>query len=1099
MSRTIFRPAAVTAVLAAITFAHPVAADTPDPFPLARGLRDNGMADLAMEYLKQQVKPLADKDPALKDVYRLELAKTLLETADQTEVEVERLALLDLAKIEFADYLKGNPPPILAAEAAVAVARIISLQAQAQLSRSANAPDEAAEKAEAIKARPMFEAAAKQLEKAVGQLESVLSADDLSPTNKRELEQDLIETKLSQAITKLKTADTFVNPSAKEVRVRGDLINAAKEQFETIAKDYKGTPGEYVARAWVGQCEVLVQAKSAADKIFLDLSRVRSPIAAAGLRLARFFQAKQAYDGQNYKDAARLFTAWLRQYGRGRPTAETYAAQYYTTLMRFGDVLGRLPKDPKDPEQIKYPLPPAAYSALREVERGFRKITRSDNDFTERANTVRMKAVRYIVGDAKKSPAEITDFDEGVLTALVKFQTALEGDVAEREKEMELVIALLEKSLTLPPPADSAQDIRDTKLKLVSAYLVGGEPYRAAVLGESMFRSAGARGSAAAAQAGFYAIQAYLSAAEKLGPTEAELRRSDEARAIDLAKSMHAKYPIDPNTDLARFALGQLLAKSETYLTDDAAADPVGGAFQAYAAVSPKSDRVTQARLLEGIAAFEILRPTTDEPAAVKNQVRTKAIADLKSVPKPVAGAGIPVIQLYVQTQLLLAQLHLMNYPKGLVEAEKTTQQIAKFVTDEKTLPDDLKKTLSYQIEESRLRAVFGLAAPKFQEGKFDEVIAKLTPELENLKSAVEPDQGDALRAAAEKLDEFRRERILVLALQTRIRQGDIDAAEALFKKLETLGGSLEATVSALSQLLGMIRPQLDELRKQGEEGQPQYDKLVAGISKLLDEIAARPNLGPREFVFLGKSLKDIGSYERAVPILEKVPPPAKPELLNEKNPNTIPDEADRLSVVFYRGAQLELAQAYREAGMVAESERLLADAMGTDENPGWAKTSPDFRKEALYTMEAKAEAIPTPVEAQPIWKEAQAGWGKIAGEYQAYLRQPLPADPQKAAERKRIEPQVKAMYFGTLYEYLRCLARANKSMLSDNPDNLAKSFGGLANYIKKVNETNPEMDAEVRAKFDGLLAEYPQLNDEYVKVGGAPFVKPTPDEQPMP
>lgn len=1110
---------ACTLLLTMLFSASLAVAQAPDPFPLAKGLRENGMADLALEYLKEKVDPLAASNASIRETLLLERAKTLLEAADQAEEEANRVAMLNQARDEFEKFLKGNPPPAQAAEAAVAVARIISLQAESQLIRAAKAEDNAVEKAEAAKARPMFQDASKRLEQAAKQLAAVLEDNTLPVLRRRDLQQELIQTELNQAITRLKTASTFVRPTANEVVQRGKLINDAREEFKAIAAKYRGTSAEYIARAWQGQCEVLSDAKSAYEKIFQDLARVRSPAAAAGVRLARYFEAKAKYDNQDYAQARKLFIAWLRDYGRGRQTPEAYAARYYLGLMQLGDVLSKLPKDPGDKEKFRYPLPPAAVAQLREIEREFRRIAEADNEFTEKASKLRMRVIRAIVGDASKKPPQITDFDECNLTAIVKYQAALEADGDERKPILKEVVALLERSLQLAPP-DSVQDLRDAKLKLASAYLLADQPYQAAVLAESLARSIGSRNAKQGALAGLYALQAYIAAAKKLGPTDALSRQADEDRAMAVAKLMHEKFSNDPNTDSARFQLGQLLFQQQKFFTSDPAGNPLGGAFNAFAAVSPNSPLALRARILEGVSAFEILRPTSDFPDAVKQQVRKKVVSDLQAVPAPSNLTPPDDVKFYVQTQLLLAQLHLMEYPKGLPEAEKICRRIAQLTgllipeqnryavvagtpaatawvrkTRLPQLSDDDRRLLSYQIEETRLKAVYGQIAPAFQQEKYTEVLARLEPELATMDAAgpaLADGMSEALSAAASKLDEFRREKVIVLALQTRIRQGNIQEAERLFALLEKLGGSLEATINALTQLLAVVRPQIEELRAQGGAGKAKLDALIAGVAKLLDKVGSKPNLSAREYVFLGRSLKDIGSYDEAATILEKVPPPANRDLLKEKNPNSITNDADRLAVIFYRGAQLELARTYRLAGKISDAEKVLQDAMGDDNNPGWAKTSPEFRKEALYTLEDKAATINSAKQAQPIWAQAAQGWAKIANEYQAYLRQPIPADPQKAAERKRIEPQVKAMYFETFYEYLRCLTRANETMLANDPDKLKASLSKLADQIAKVEANNPDLAPEVKEKFVDLLEKYPRLRQLYIGLGGKGFLKAT-------
>ena len=95
------RLAAVLALVLAVS--PPARADAPNPFDLVQGLRENGMSDLALEYLDElgKTNPSAD----MKVVIPLETAKTRLLLAQQESDESVRDAAISLAKRDFGLFL----------------------------------------------------------------------------------------------------------------------------------------------------------------------------------------------------------------------------------------------------------------------------------------------------------------------------------------------------------------------------------------------------------------------------------------------------------------------------------------------------------------------------------------------------------------------------------------------------------------------------------------------------------------------------------------------------------------------------------------------------------------------------------------------------------------------------------------------------------------------------------------------------------------------------------------------------------------------------------------------------------------------------------
>src|SRR5580698_10165798 len=95
--------------------AAPVSAQSPSPLDLARGIREAGMPDLALEYLKEiENAPLPDD---AKRAINLERAKCLLEAAEDEPDEGTRTSMVGEAKDGFRDFLVKNPNHPRASEA----------------------------------------------------------------------------------------------------------------------------------------------------------------------------------------------------------------------------------------------------------------------------------------------------------------------------------------------------------------------------------------------------------------------------------------------------------------------------------------------------------------------------------------------------------------------------------------------------------------------------------------------------------------------------------------------------------------------------------------------------------------------------------------------------------------------------------------------------------------------------------------------------------------------------------------------------------------------------------------------------------------------
>lgn len=1158
MPRVLSRAVAL-AVLA--LSAAPVAAQPGDPLDLARGLRDNGLADLAVEYLDRVA--AGKPSPALAAVLPLERAQARLDLAGDEPDDAKRDALIAKAKTEFEQFLsvqKGHPRR---AEAAVALARVVSAQAKSVLSRSNKLADDARRQAERARARPVFEDAAKRFGQAAADYAKKLDDPDLTPAQKKETARAVFEAELDRAVNSYLLADTYDASDVKGKEARGAALKQARQLFVQLGRKDEAQPLCWVARAWAAEClremDSAVAAKKEFDAIRDAVKKV--PAAAAGARLGRFFEARAEFfaakGAAGLRKAQAALEQWLAEPANrtARQSPEVAAARWYVAVAK--DEQARALIDPKAKPRT---VPPAAQALLKQAERDYQRVMRTENDYSSRAAERRTQVLRLLVGDADKDPATIATFDEAVMAAQVQLYKAIQEAAKpdDRLKQMAKAAALYERARALPVPKDADREAADAEVNLVFAYRLSDRPFQAAVLGEHLARTA--RPADAAARAGLYAVQSYLQASAGVDPTDVAARRADQDRAASLTLFLDKQYPTDPSTDSARAQLGQLLFRQGKHRE----------AFDLLARVTPTAAPAAAARLFQGAAALELLRPTPagtgaadGAPALTAQQqaeVYRRAVANLSAVPVPPPDAPADDARLAVLLQVRLAELHLTDAPAGYAKAEKSAEAAAKAAAGYASLTAEDKLDLTLKAEYARLRAVYAQALPLYQAGKFAEAAAKVAPALAAAARdgpAAKDGQPEAVAETAKRVDQFRRDDLLVLAMQARLKEGTGEKVGELFDLMKKLGGSLDAGVGAVGTLVAAVRPQAEALRRAGKP--EEADKLLRGVGVVLDKVAAEPNLTPRVLVFLGGGLTDMGQPDKAVEVLAKVPAPPAEDLA--KKPADLDDKA-RPPVLLYRLARLETARALRTAGRFADADKALAEAMGTQDRPGWAAGDAAFRREVAYVLEDRAAATPDVKQAAPIWGEARGKWTELANEYLPILRRlgsgkqnataamlaladlkslpPHKLLPQKPEEIKkgladpkppawvrellvetrpgpdgkpqpnptaqayvqslkqtaaRMEAQVKPKYHDLFFESMRCLTRANSHVLRDKPAELREKLEAIAKSVRDLEALNPDLAPEVRDKFAALMAEYPALKAEYDRVKAEPVAAAAPAE----
>nr|MCU0706418.1 hypothetical protein [Fimbriiglobus sp.] len=637
----------------------------------------------------------------------------------------------------------------------------------------------------------------------------------------------------------------------------------------------------------------------------------------------------------------------------------------------------------------------------------------------------------------------------------------------------------LERAGRLPVPAESSRDAARAALDLARVYSAAGRPLAAAVYAEHLARTA--RSPSAAAKAAAVALDAY-SRASRSTPSD-DLRAVDRERRISLATHIDRIAPNEPDADGVRVQLAADLYRAGRKLE----------AFEAFARVPARFPRLAQARMFEGIAAFDLIRPlSADETrtegltAERKQTIYQKAVADLAAVPIPVDAVkddpeGDAPVSDYFNLRLQLAQLHLTQGAKGYTPAEEVVVSSAEVAQKHPGLAADEKARFAMRFELMHIRAVYAQAMPLYQQGKFAEAAERFGKLLDPVLAAgpaAKKHSAPELIDLAKSLDADRVRLLLVPALNARVREGAAAKTSELLDKLKEFGGDLSTSARVVQQGVGSIRPAVDALRKEKKDADA--DKLIDAVTGMVAKLAGEKDLPNDVRVNLGKSFRELGQYARAAELLTIVPPPSNMEAFkseqkaseNETAEQAAAREKDAAAVPLYRAARVELARAYRLDKKFTEAAAVLDEALGKEAEQknatgvkpragGWASRFPEYRKESILLLEAKATADPKG--GALLWNEAIANWRGWSAEYVQALNTlnrtyyPAKRDSERLTTRARL---------------LDALANKEKVDFDDEKKQAAKELEqavkdaaaadeGVAAATKAVDAANNPADAE--------------------------------------
>ncbi len=1084
---------------------------TPPAIQLVRGLRDQGMPDLAMEFLDFELKKLPP-DPVTAALLPLERARTRLELARSVGEDSRKNLLLGQAKNEFQAFLSKAPTPQLRVVAQVELGRLVALQGKVALLKAKRVSPklEKQREAEHKVARDLFTQASKMFESTAKLLDEQIKATT-DKTEQAQLTNSQQQAILEQGINEYNLGLTYEGDTPAEIKAKGAQINKARSILEKIAFKDENTPISWIAKAWIAQCDYENQRFNEAKTQLDALLKEKRPIAREGVRQARYFQVRQIFSGSDkdrYERTRSAAEQWLRDYPNAARTPEGAYMKFVMALSNQ-QIAERdyIKRDPKTREIVS--VGPAAVNMLKAADRLYNDLGDFDNEYAERAAEARQSVILALAftRSGNPEPKDLTSLEECMLFAQIenaKLQKLLNSGSGGKELDEQAaekakanayarIISFLQRGLAVAkPPADSPRDILEARNLLTYFYFISGDMQRAAVMGEYTVMQA-KPDEAKAASAGQIAILAYRQslaemARNSLGEEEDKANAAaDIARLKNVAKEVQRKWPSEPASDTARHQLGLQAFMEKRY----------SEACEYLSKISLGYQYMYQARTLFGAAVYTLQRPDCEEkgvdPAKIQ-KYQQQVVAELTNLPSVPPGASNSEVLAYCNAKLQLGQLQLLmgnNAIRGKEEeaaaretsmshfqtAEKIADDLLKQIPTFNTLEGNDKDNTLNRIKDLKYNAVFAQAFYEDRSRNNEKVATLLEPLVKEIETAQPKAGGNDEESSSPSAEALRRtqQRVLVLALRNSVSDGKIDRARSLLESLGKLGGGIESNLETLRQLVREVRTQINAFKR--DKKLDEVKKLTESFSALLDDVASKelkPEQLPTMIRFLASGFEMLEKYERAAQLLEQKYP--KPTAKSDD-----PNAAD--AVRRYQYVQLDIARNYRKYGAqltaenkkgeaaaaFAKAEKVMKEIMGDGKVKGWGQGNIDARKEALYLLEDQGKwGGPT---------GAVAGWIALSKSYAKLAVKPV--NPEETYNSKKTEAE-RVFYivakYGDKTDPSIPAEEANK-IKADHAE--WKKAAGELEAWKMLMPTDPEKIKNREEKIKELTAKTKMLSDK--------------------
>jgi hypothetical protein len=1101
---------------------------------LVRGLRTNGLADLAMTYLDEL--KASNPPPEIKVILPLEYARTRLALAAQENDEAKRNNILNTARAEFDTFINSNPGHPQTPFANIDVARLNGLKGKTLYSKARWISNPEAKMKKMEEARVLFKKAADQYAKTLAAIEKQA---DKTP----ELESLEMAAKLDQAINYYDSSKTYGDSSDDGVK-RGDDIEAAKKILEKIMLLEKD-PAGWVARAWMSQIFTeLEDGPSAKAQLDLVLKQRNNAKAQAGIRLAQYFKISQPpanlpkKGGQDVltQNAIDEATAWLNTYRAYRNTPEGVGALFIRATKRFQLGLSGVTFDKTDKSKI-VAITPGGLKHLEEAERDFKELMDTENEYAEQANTFRTQILVAVADQMERAtgdirPEALGSFEKCSLEAQVqaarlyqftqKKPAPKEEQIqAEQKRRYKSAVQLLEYGLSHISPSDPVREVFNAQEMLVKFYYRLDLFPNAAILAEYVART-NPRHPRAAMIAG-YAMecyrQSYLQAKNKAGGGGEEID-GDLERRREIARYIINTWPDSPSSDFPRYLLaGQYVQEGK-----------FENAMQMYQAIRPTYPAYPGVCLEMGATLIKMVRPDETDPTLFYKKVNDKivqhqaiwdkTIQAISSLPEPADDENVAANStLYFNAQVNLAMLYQLHGKWD--DAKNIGVKLLELNGKLKGLKEEPKELNGFRANTIIYKAIANDCAKLAKDKKYGDVNTKLEPLIEQMKKEFEK-KAEGVAAPKDFRDSQRQ--IIVMALQISVQDSKIPRAIELLNVLEQSGGDAAGNFAMMRSLAGTIRGQLEALRADVKKNPKDKEKLAEienlrkGFTEFLNQIAPKAdqlkdeNAKIEMKIFLAQGYAGVDAYADAAKLLKPVRDSLSAMKIAPKS------DLDRKK----KQVEYSLVHNYRLAKKDDEAEALFKEIIGPidPKKPGpipanlqgWGYTSPAVRKERALLKEEIALNWNKPTPSKAVkWKEAIDEWGEIkrlfANQIPNAVNEKSPSiikpihfmyfaggvmgttNPIVIELRDKIQKKIeevnrkRTLCYDIIFDLLHCNLKAYHAI---DPAKYEGAIDKIANRIAEFAVSVPDLTPEHHEKIKEMLDEYPKTfkpkYQEYLK-----------------
>lgn len=985
------------------------AQETPElELELVRNLRTKGWHELAKAKIDDLLK---QNNPLYAAALPLELAKINIAIARQKDPE-QRFALFTLARTQLQEFINKNKGKSEAAQAAVEIARLSGYHGQAILSKAMREDDARARHEKARPAETMFKQAGTDLEAALKLLDAAIAAE-ANPKIKADLVRDQQQARFDMAINIFEQAKTYLDKSKDAVNAqRSATIAKAKDAFVALANDESNEVG-WLANAWLMKCYMEMDSPDDVNKYHDYILKRKDakgsqPAINPAVRLVRYFGMQDLTPsredteaiGRNpkygkFKTGDRLKAvqtegeAWIKAYPGHLNSYEGQGVLFELAYAYMSHAFTE--KDPK----ITGPLYDKALKY-------FDQLAEMDSDMAERARQIAM-SIKFKRLD---TTAELKSFDEYMMKAMIDRRAVIEvsqkldnpklDDVSklkeEKKKQLKNVINSLNNALALATSKTPVQKIDDARYYLCGAYLAYGDPYRAAIVAESLgrIRPPTRRSSEGAATA-----LATYAALQSQQPDDLVLRKRLQDMAQFILSPENKAWANESVASVANYHLAMAAKRDNkideaiSYLEklapdfNDYIYTQGQIVFMAQSARERVGDDKKKQQIYIDLAKKAIARMPKLEPKNESSHVIAMYFFAKLEMPKFLYAEAMEFMNASQEPKGLLKCNEMAKFTRELQSEFESVQPFPSKLAKEQPVPpgrvtEDTHEQIQFTIQIMLRYSDLGIANINMNGislDRFDKVIASTKAVVDQVVAEAKNAKGDAL---LKKKDYRVVADILGLALRANVQKGDVSQGKAILealKRLTDLDGVSQGS-KVVTVLLNDIAAQIRTMKANKQDTQLQQTK--KHYTGFLDEIAKEyetKGIDNNSANMLGHAFLSLEFPCKAAALFAKIKPPADLDKIVKKKPNEMPEEqkarqAWEEDITRYWGLQIEYIRALRAC---KDKEKLAESNKAAEAVIIKVLTHPNGKFQIQASME-RAYIL----EEQQKYREAYGEWSKI-------------------------------------------------------------------------------------------------------------------------